>query len=120
MWRSAYHSATPPVQREFLCLSEALQLLSLRSVEDRLQVIPICFYEAPKEILMDHGEFLVRDTWLKKERSRSSPAHSAEPKAKLPMKEKLRGKPENRSPHDSGQERIVSWTFYSSSFTNSN
>ena len=43
MWRSAYHSATPPVQREFLFLSEAMRSLTLHSLKVRLKVIPICF-----------------------------------------------------------------------------
>ena len=45
MWRSAYNSLTPPIQREFLCLSEAIRSLKLCNVEDRLEVIPICFFE---------------------------------------------------------------------------
>ena len=57
-WMSAYLDTAPPVQREFLCISEAVRSLLLRSGEERPSIFPISFYEASKEILMTWGEFL--------------------------------------------------------------
>ena len=77
--------------------------------------------EAPKEILLDRANFLVRDTWLKKECSCSSASHSVEPKIKSPRVEKPRGKSGNLPPNNSGRERNYnSRTFFSSNYTNSN
>ena len=61
-WRSAYLSATPPVQRELLCISEAVRSVRVQKAEDRLAVVPIDFYESPKEILLERGNYLVQRT----------------------------------------------------------
>ena len=92
----------------------------LRNVEDRLEVIPICFFEAPKEILLECGNFLVRDTWIKKEASRSSSVPSSEPQANSPRVEKVMNKSENLPPNSPGRERnFNSRTFHLSAYTNS-
>ena len=63
---SLYRSKT----EEFLekQISSARSGTEVEGVEPKLEleVIPICFFEAPKDILLEHGNFIVRDTWIKK------------------------------------------------------
>ena len=92
----------------------------LHSVEEMFSIIPICFYEASKEVLMTQGEFLVCYTRLKKECSRSSTAYSTEPRAKLPKQGKPRRQPEDLNTTDSCREKPGHRTYSSKTFTNSN
>ena len=83
-WRNAYLCATPPVQRELLCISEAVRSVRVQRTEDRLAIVPIDFYESPKEVLLERGDHLVRRTWDAKMAARSSSSRTSEPKAKSP------------------------------------
>ena len=63
---------------------------------------------------------MVHDTWLKKERSCSSMAHSTEPRAKLPKYGKPRRQPEDLATPDFRWEKPGHRTYSSKTFTNSN
>ena len=118
-WRNAYHCATPSVQRELLCISEAVRSVGVHRIEDRLAIVPIDFYESPKEVLLARGDHLVRRTWEAKSNARSSSSRTAEPKAKSPRLERRQTTSRNRSSKGSDQEKIYSTkTYHSKAFSN--
>ena len=93
--------------------------MRVHRIEDRLAIVPIDFYESPKEVLLERGDHLVRRTWEAKANARSSSSRTSEPKAKSPRLERRQTSSKNRSSKGSGQEKIYSSkTYHSKAFSN--
>ena len=113
-------STTPPVQREFLCISEAIRSLKLQKAEDRLKIIPIDFYESLKDVLLERGNYLVQRTWSLKIAACSWSTRSSKPKAKSPRLDRGHTMSGKLPSNGSDRERsYTSRTFHSSAWTNS-
>ena len=59
-WSDNFEIASPPIQRELLCISEALRFLNVEGVGDQNEAVPTYFYNMTEQELLARGDMLVK------------------------------------------------------------